>query len=426
MHIERTDISKTELTLTITAGEAELAPIKQQVVARLSQSVKVQGFRKGKAPAALVEKQIDPNMLQGDFLDEAMTQLYAQAAVRENIRPVTRPEVTVKKFVPFSELEFSVGTQIIGEIKIPEYKKLYAPIEPAKVTKKDVDQIIRNLQARLAEKKEVDRAAKKDDEAVIDFVGKDKKGVAIENADGKDYPLQLGSGSFIPGFEDNVVGMKPGDEKTFELTFPKDYGAKALAGKKVDFTVALKKVNELILPTVDDELAAKVGPFKTVQALTDDITKQLEHERKHEAQTKQQNAMLEKLNKLAVVELPQSLIEQQITYNLDDIRRNLMYKGQTYEEYLKAEGKTEADHKKELESLSKDQLTTSISLTEIAERENIEVGEEELAVRLQLLKGQYQDPAMQAELDKPENQRDIRSRMRTEKVLDFLSKQGEN
>lgn len=421
MHIERTDLSKTELTLNISATKAELSPIKQEVVTRLAKDVKVQGFRKGTAPASLIEKQIDPNLLQSDFLDEAMTQLYAQAALQEQIRPVTRPEVTVKKFVPFTELEFSVTTSVIGDIKIPDYAKLAAPLELEKVAKRDIDQVLSSIQARLAEKKAVKRAAKTGDEVVIDFVGKDKKGVAIDNADGKDYPLLLGSNSFIPGFEDSVVGMKPGEEKTFELTFPKDYGSKDLAGKKVDFTVTAKDVKELESAKLDDELAQKVGPFKTLQELTDDIKKQLEHDRANQARTKQQNAMLEKLNTLTKIDIPQALIDQQIVYNIDETRRELMYKGQTFEEFLKQQNKTEEAYKKELEAPAKEQLTVSLALTEIAERENIEISPEELAVRVQLLKGQYKDEAMHAELDKPENQRDIRSRMRTEKVLAFLT-----
>lgn len=421
MHIERTDLSKTELTLTISATEAELAPIKQEVVARLAKGVKVQGFRKGTAPASLIEKQIDPSLLQSDFLDEAMTQLYAQAALQEQVRPVTRPEVTVKKFVPFTELEFSVTTSIVGEIKIPDYKKLAAPLETEKVAKRDIDQVLSSIQARLAEKKTVKRAAKAGDEVVIDFLGKDKKGAPIENADGKTYPLLLGSNSFIPGFEDAVVGMKAGEEKTFELTFPKDYGSKDLAGKKVDFTVTAQEVKELESAKLDDELAQKVGPFKTLQELTDDIKKQLEHDKANQARTKQQNAILEKLSSLAKIEIPQTLIDQQIVYNIDETRRELMYKGQTFEEFLEKQGKTEEEYKKTLEAPAKEQLTVSLALTEIAERENIEVAPEELAVRVQLLKGQYKDEAMHAELDKPENQRDIRSRMRTEKVLAFLT-----
>lgn len=420
MKISRTDVSNTQVTLLISATEAELTPIKDGVVHRLAHNVKLPGFREGKAPQALIEKNLDQALLQNDFLDEAMTQLYAQATQEENIRPVTRPEVTIKKFVPFTELEFEVSTSIVGKITMPDYKKISVPREEVVVTAEDVTNVIESLRTRMAEKKEVTRAAKLKDEAVIDFKGVDKDGKAIAGADGTDYPLELGSGAFIPGFEEEVVGLKAGAEKTFDITFPKDYGAKELAGTKVTFTVTVKKVNELALPEVNDEFAAKVGPFKTVDELKEDVKKQLTTEREQEVEGKQQDAILKAISDKTEVEIPDALIEQQVTYNIDDLRRNLTYRGQTYPEYLEAEGKTEEQHKEELKPVAAEQLKGSLILSEIAELENLTVQPEELEIRIQLLKGQYTDPAMQAELDKPENRRDIASRMLSEKVINLL------
>lgn len=421
MHITRTDLTKTKVKLTISAEESELTPIKDGVVARLGSNVKLPGFRNGKAPAAMIEKAIDQNLLQGDFLDEAMTQLYAKATVEEDIRPVTRPNVTVKKFVPFSQLEFEVETDIIGKITLPDYKKISVPSEPVKISEKDVNEVVSSLQTRLAEKVPVKRAAKNKDEAVIDFKGADAKGEPIPNADGTDYPLVLGSNAFIPGFEDNVVGMKPGDEKSFEIAFPQDYGAKTLAGTKVTFTVTLKVLNEMKEPALDDEFAAKVGPFKTLNELKADIKKQLTAEREQEAQANRQEAILKEISKKTKVEIPEALIEQQVTYNLDELRRNLTYRGQTFQEFLENEGKTEDEYKKEIEPQATEQLKASLILSEIAELEKFSVEPDELKIRIQALKGQYNDPQMQAELDKPENQRDIASRMLSEKVMAFLT-----
>lgn len=421
MKITRTDVTPTQIKLLISATEVEMTPIKEGVVARLAKDVKLPGFRDGKAPAGLVEKNIDQNILQNDFLDEAMTQLYAKATQEEGIRPVTRPEVAIKKFAPFTELEFEVTTSIVGKITLPDYKKINIPKDKVSVTAKDVTEIIESLKSRMAEKKEVKRAAKLKDEAVIDFKGVDKDGKAIEGAEGKDYPLALGSGSFIPGFEEEIVGLKAGDEKTFDIVFPKDYGAKELAGAKVTFTITVKVVNELVDPEVNDEFAAKIGPFKTVADLKEDIKKQLTFERQREVDGKHQDEVIRAISEKTKVEIPQSLIDQQVVYNIDDIRRNLVQRGQTYEEFLKAEGKTEEEYQKELEPQAIEQLKASLILSEIADIEKIEVAPEELEIRIQLLKGQYNDPAMQAELDKPENRRDITSRMLSEKVVEFLT-----
>lgn len=420
MQITRTDVSPTEIKLLISATAAELVPIKDEVVKRLGRDLKLPGFRAGKAPQAVLEKNIDQSILQNDFLDEAMTQLYAHATKKENVRPVTRPEVAIKKFVPYTQLEYEVSAHIIGPIKLADYKKISVPKETVTVSAADVNGVLDSLRTRMAEKKEVKRAAKAKDEAVIDFKGTDAKGVPIENAEGKDYPLLLGSGAFIPGFEDNVAGMKPGEEKSFQLTFPKDYGATELAGKKVTFAVKVKTINELIEPKLDDEFASKIGPFETLSELKADIKKQLTAEKEREARSKRQDDVLRKISEKSTVGIPNALIEQQLGYNLDELRRNLVNRGQTFQEFLRAQGKTEEEYKEEIKPNAVMQLKASLILSEIAERDNITVESDELNIHIQMLKGQYNDPAMQAELDKPENRRDIASRMLSEKVINHV------
>jgi trigger factor len=426
MHVTRTDVSSTQVTLTVEAAEATLAPIKNQILEKLAKNVKLPGFRPGTAPIGLVEKNVDQTQLQTEFLDEAMTQLYAKATEQESIRPVTRPEVSIKKFVPFTELEFDVTTHVVGKISLPDYKKITAKKDAVNVTEKDIKGVVESLQKRMAERKAVERGAKTGDETTIDFKGVDSKGDPVSGAEGKDYPLLLGSNTFIPGFEDNLIGMKTGDEKTFTLTFPKEYGVKALANKDVRFTVTVKQVQELTEPKADDEFAAKVGPFKKLDELESDIKQQLLAEREKEAAHRQQDELVKKVVDKSSLDLPEPLIEQQIIYNMDEVRRNVTYRGQTMAEYLESEGMSEEEFKeKELKPQAIQQLKTSMVLGEIAERENLQVTPEELNVRLQLLKSQYNDPNMQAELDKPENQRDIASRMLSEKVVTLLAAASE-
>lgn len=423
MHVKRTNNSKTEVMLTITAGESVLNTIKEAVLQKLAPGVKIQGFRGGKAPTSLIEKNVDPQALQSEFLDEAMTVLYMQATEQEKIRPVTRPNVQIKKFVPFTELEFEVTTGIIGPIKLPDYKKITAKKDEVKITDKDVEEVIKSLKVRLAEKVEVDRASKNTDQVWIDFNGVDDKGESINGADGKDYPLVLGSNTFIPGFEDNVLGLKKGDEKTFTLTFPKDYGVKALASRMVTFTVNVTKVQEVIEPKEDDEFAKKAGPFTSMDQLREDIKTQLGIEREREAVANHQDTVLRAVVSKSTVDIPKELVDQQVGYNLDELKKNLTYRGQTLEEFLKAEGKTEEEYKtQEVQPQAENQLKTSLVLAEIADAEGLRVTPEELEIRIQLLKGQYQDEAMQGELDKEENRRDIASRMLSEKVLQILTK----
>lgn len=421
MQITLKELNPTTIKLTVSAETKDLKPLKDHTLEHLGAKVKLAGFREGKAPLAIVEKNVDPNVLQAEFLDEAVNSLYQLAIRKQELRPVDNPQVNLKKFVPFSELEFEAEVTVLGEVVLPDYHKVKKTKKVEAVTTKDIDGVIDSIRTRSAEKTAVTRAAKKDDEAIIDFKGTDSKKQPIKGADGTDYPLLLGSNTFIPGFEDNVIGMKAGDTKSFTLTFPKEYGVKALANKKVTFEVTLKNVNELVEPKIDDAFAASVGPFKTVEELKADIKKQLEVEKQTEAQRKLENEIILEIVDNSKLALPEPLVAEQIDRLKDEVRQNLMYRGQTWEEMLEAEATNEEMYiKKQLRPEAERRVKTGLVLAEISVAEKLEVTPEELEVRMQLLRGQYQDAAMQEELTKPSAQREIASRLLTEKTVDRL------
>ncbi len=421
MHVKKTTDSDTQVTLTITADESYLKPIKEKTLKRLGSNAKIPGFRQGKAPLNLLEKNLDPSVLQTEFLEAAVNQLYIEAIDSEKLRPVERPEVAIKKFVPFTTIEIEAKVPVVGEIKLADYKKIKKTKKPVKVEAKDIEEVIENLKARAAERKDVDRAAKKGDQVWIDFAGTDEKGEPVNGADGKDYPLILGSNTFIPGFEDNLIDVKPGEEREFTLTFPKDYGVKALANRKVTFKVSVTKVQEVVEPKIDDEFAKKIGPFKNLSELKEDIKRQLLQERQYAADRDLEQEIIQELVSKSKVTVPQVLLDEQVERLLRDFKQNLAYRGQTYNEFLEAEGVTEEQYRKDqLEPQAVERVKAGLILSEVADQENLTVTPEELEIRIQLLKGQYQDPTMQAELDKPENRRDIAMRLLTEKTLGAL------
>jgi len=422
MQVQLKRETDTKVKLHITADPAMLNKAKESVLRRLSKTqVSMAGFRKGKAPLSLVEKQIDPGMLQSEVIEEAVSQMYFDAIREKKLRPVERPEVSVKKFVPFTTLEVEAAVEAVGDVKLPDYKKVKLTRKPVTITDKDVEEVIEALRARVAERKEVERAAKDGDEVMIDFAGTDTKtGDPINGAEGKGYPLIIGSKSFIPGFEEKLVGIKPSEEKEFELTFPKDYGVKALQGRKVTFKVTANKVQEVAKPKVDDTFAAKVGPVKTVAELKTDIKKQLEAEQQTKGERDFESELLEKITEKAEVAIPKVLIDEEVERNELDEKQNLLYRGQTWQEHLKEEGVTEAEHRDQKRPAAEQHVKAGLVLTEIAEKEGITVSNEELEIRMQILKGQYQDKQMQAELNKPEARREISNRMITEKTLEKL------
>lgn len=422
MQIKLTYTNETSATLNIVADQETLTKIKETILRQLSKNVKVAGFREGKAPLEMVEKNLDPQMLQSEFIDQVLNHYYIQAVTKENLRVVGQPEVNLKKFVPFTTFEFEVNVTVIGEVKLPNYKTITVPAKKATVSADDVKDVIESLRKRAAEKKIVDRAAKDGDEVVIDFKGTDEKGKPVNGADGKDYPLTLGSDTFIPGFEPNIVGLKAGEEKTFTIPFPKDYGVKALQGKKVTFAVTAKSVSELALPKADDDFAAKVGPFTSLQHLKDDIKQQLTLERQNELDRARENELLQKIAAKTTVAIPDSVIDEQVLRAEEDERQNLTYRGQTWQEHLDGEGVTEEEHRARNRKDAAEQVKIGIMIGAIGDKENVVVTPEEIEVRLQLLKGQYADKAMQAELDKPEARQDIAARLRTEKIIALLTK----
>lgn len=417
MQIKKTENSKHLVTLEISAAELDLLPIKRHVLGHFVRKVKVPGFRIGKAPAHLLEKHVDRNTLLDEFLEHAINDLFTRALDEAGVRPLSQPKIQLKSFVPYTDLTFEAAVETLGPVIIPDYKKIKLPKTKVTVSASDVNEVVKSLQKRLADKKEVSRPAKAGDEAVIDFTGTDKAGKTVAGADGKDYPLQLGSGTFIPGFEDEVIGMKPGDEKSFKITFPKDYAAKALQSKEVTFKVKLNRLNELIEPKVDDVFAAKVGPFKSVTEMKTDIKKQIQAERQSQADTDYENELLRVIVSKTKVDLPEGLVEDQITRMEEAEKQNLIYKGQTWKEHLEEEGITEEQHRERQKPDAIERIKGGLVLGEIAEQEKIEITPEELDERIKLLKTQYQDPQMQGELDKPENRRDIANRLLTQKTV---------
>ena len=422
MQVTRKDITPTKVQLTIAADQATLDATKAHVLSDLAKDVNMAGFRKGHAPKALIEKSVDPSVLQTRFLDHAVNDLYVEAAIQEKLRPVSQPEVNITKFVPFTDLEFKAEVEVVGKIILSDYKKIKVTKKVDATTDADVTAVLDDLRHRDSQKADVQRAAKDGDEVVINFSGVDAKTkAAIAGATGSDYPLILGSNTFIPGFEPELLGLKAGDEKSFDITFPADYGAVELQNKKVTFAVTVKIVREVTLPKLDDEFATKVGPFKDVAELKKDIKAQLVAEKENQAQRVFENDLLTAVADKSKADIPQVLIDEEIDRMEAEEKRNLVYRGQTWQEHLKQEGKTDAEHREGLREQATTRVKTGLVLGEIAEAEKITVSDKEIDKQIAELKKQYSDKQMQAELDKAENRRELGSRLLTEKTIAKLA-----
>ncbi|HEX6416286.1 MAG TPA: trigger factor [Candidatus Saccharimonadales bacterium] len=415
-------LSDTKVELTISLGVEELKAAEQVALTKLAKSIKVPGFRKGNVPASVAAKHVDPEMLGQQSLEDALSKAVAEAYTSENIQALDRPAVEIKKFVPGKELEFTAEAEILPKITLGDYKKLKAEKTKVTVAAKDVNEIIDRMRQGLAEKKAVERAAKNGDEVIIDFVGK-KDDVAFDGGTGTDYPLTLGSNSFIPGFEEGIVGKKAGETFDLELTFPKDYHVADLKGAKVVFTTTLKEVKEVVLPEMDDDLASKAGPFKTIAELKDDIKREITAQKEREANEKLKDDLVGQLVEASTVPVPEILLNDQAASIERDMTQNLMYQGLTLDQYLENKGFESKEKwlETEVNDAAKKRVQAGLVLAELSKVEKIEATSQELDDHVNLYKQQYaNNPQMVAQFDQPEARRDIANRLLTEKTVDRL------
>lgn len=413
------NISDTKVRLTITVESSELEAAEQVALTKLARDIKVSGFRKGKVPASIAAKHVDPAMLQEQTLENALSKAVAEVFISEKLQALERPAVEVKKFVPRQELEFTAEVEVVPPVKLGDYKKLKAKKANVKVEAKEIDDIIERIRGNYVEKVEVKRAAKNGDEVLIDFVGK-KDGVAFDGGSAKNYALKLGDGQFIPGFEDGVVGHKAGDSFDLDLAFPDDYHAKDLAGAKVVFSVTLNTVNELKLPELNDEFAAKCGPFTEMKELRADIEREITAQKEREAEERLKDELVSQLAEKSKVSLPEILVEDQIRSIEQDLTQNLMYRGITMDGYVNTQGFKDKDDwvKKEARPAAEKRVKAGLVLAELSKELKIDLSHDELDAQISTLKQQYgKDAKVAAQFDDPNVHRDIANRLITDKTI---------
>lgn len=415
-------ISDSRVELTVTLDAKDLKAAKEKALEKLAKEVKVEGFRKGKVPAEVAKKFIPENDLNAETIDYAVRSTVVQAFQKEEQSPLVLPSVNVTKYVPDELAEYTATADIIPEVKLGDYKKLGVKMGEVKVTEKDIKDILDNIASSFAEKKVAKKAAAEGDEVIIDFVGK-KDGETFKGGSAKDYKLVLGSKTFIPGFEEGIVGHSSGDKFDLKLTFPKDYGVEDLAGAKTVFEILVKQVNEIIKPKINDELAQKCGPFKTLDELKDDIKKNIEAQKRHTEEEKYKDALVRELVKKSKIPAPEVLIDDQVRLIRDDMTRNASSQGMSFEEFLKRNHETLENWEKEARKIAKERVKASLALQNVALAEKIDVSDELVAAKIAELRDVYKkSPDAMKQLKSPNVRSDIKNRMVIEATLDYLVK----
>jgi len=379
--LEKLSANKAKLTIEI--SPKEMIKYFDQAFEQLAQSVKVQGFRPGKAPRAMLEAQIGVTRILSDALDLAINDGYS-ASIREyDLSPISSPSLTISQYPDYGTDESEIKNGLIytmefetfPEVKIGDLSDLKVELPKKEEAKEeDLEKILLNLRKQKSNFKEVDRAAKLGDFAEISFEGSVKK-VKIDSMCSKHHPLVLGENSLIPGFEDEIVGMTKGEKKEFKIKFPKDYHAKEYAGKEADFSIELLELKEVELPEVDETFAADFGQ-KDAEALREAIKHNLEHEIEHKYQEDLELRVIDKVLAKVEVEIPEEMVKRETDRMVEGYKQQLQKMGLTFDSYLKSTSKSEDDLRKEMSQTAEKNVKVGLMLGEIIKKEGFDPKDE--------------------------------------------------
>ncbi len=379
---------KSTVTITIEAAEGDLTKHLKQAAAELSKEVKIDGFRKGKIPKDVLEKHVGKEVIRAHGLEMAIPHLYAEAVIEEKIQVVARPEISVKSNDPFT---FEAKVAILPEVKISGHEKIKVPKKDTTVTKEDLEEVVNYFRKQGATYPDVKRAAKKGDRVEVDFDGFDPEGdVPLEGTSSKNHPVVLGEGGLIPGFEEEITGMKAGEEKEFEIKFPKDYHSDKFKGKKVKFKIKLHKVQEVELPEITKDWVKKMtgkemGPDEFREEVKENLTK----ERDQQVKQQREAEFFEELTKLAKVDIPEALIEEEIDFILDRTKMELESRGLSWDQYEKYLEEQKRDIRQDKRSQAEKQVTLRLVLNHLYKVEKIEPTDKEIKEEVEKMLVRY-------------------------------------
>ena len=413
-NVEKKEKSTVELTIQIDADQFEQAVQKAYLKSR--GSISVPGFRKGKAPRKIIEGMYGSGVFYEEAINEVYPEAYEQAVQEQGLEDMGHPKMEIVE-VGKEGFTFKALVSVRPEVKLGEYKGLTAPKEEVKVTEKDIDEELKPFIDRATRLVSVKRKAKKGDTAVIDFEGFDN-GTPFEGGKGENYELHLGAGMFVPGFEEQVIGMKAGEEKDLDITFPEDYHAD-LAGKQVVFHVKVHEVKEPKAPVVDDEFAKDVSEFETLADFRKDLGEKLTQRREEQAKTAFEDQILEELVANMECEIPDGMIETQVDRLMDDFAMRLQSQGISMADYQKMMGANAEMVRASAWPTAQKQVQLELALEAVAKAENLEVTDEEYEAEIKRLAEQYNMPAEQVKAAVPEEglKGDLRLRKARELVL---------
>ena len=393
MNVKNIEKNGNQATITVEIDKALMEKGVNAAYMKQRKNIMLPGFRKGKAPRKMIEAMYGAHVFYEDGLEEIFPEVYEEAVVKQDLKAVGRPSLTDMDISEDGIVTITITTDVYPEVTLGDYKGLEVEKAEATVTDEQVQAELDRMAQNVASTETVERAAQMGDTANIDFEGFDN-GVPFNGGKGDNFDLKLGSGSFVPGFEEQIVGMTAGEEKDIDITFPEDYHAE-LAGKAVVFHVKLNKVTETVVPALDDEFAKDVSEFDTLDELKADVRAKALESAQKQIDSAFENACVEKAAENTTVDMPKALIEAELDTQMERFGYQLQMSGYSMEAYAKMMGGDVSTMRNAFRPAAEKQAKINVTLEKIAEVENITVSEEEINAELESLAAQYQ-----LELDK--------------------------
>ncbi len=416
--IEKTE-NANELKLEFTIEATKFDEAIKKVYFKSAKYFNIPGFRKGKAPMNIVEKYYGDEIFYEDAFNEVVPEVYEKELKENKIEAVSRPDIDVKQIGKGQDLIFTAVVQTKPEVKLGKYKGIEIGKHEYNVSKADIEHELGHMQEKNARLVSVeDRPVESKDIAVIDFEGY-VDGVAFDGGKAENHELTIGSNTFIPGFEDQIIGMKIDEEKDVNVTFPEDYFSEDLKGKDATFKVKLHQIKKKELPTLDDEFAKDVSEFDTLKELEDSIKEKLEAENKTKAKYETEDEAVKVVCDNVEIDIPSGMIETEIDNMVKEIEQRLSYQGMKIENYLQIIGKTNAEFRKEYEEQAKISVKNKLVIEAIIKAENIEADEDKVEEKIKEMAGMYGQKEEQLKAN--ENFINyIKESLKNEKAVEFI------
>lgn len=387
LQVEKLEKNMAKLTIEVSAEDLDKAM--EKAYQKQKSRISLPGFRKGKAPRKMIESMYGKGVFMEDAVNSLVPQEYTKALGECDLEIVSQPEINVTQMEPGKALIFTADVAVKPEVTLGDYKGVEVPKSEIAVTDEEVDAEVKKEQDKNARTVVVeDRAAANGDITTIDFEGF-VDGVAFEGGKGTDYALTLGSSTFIPGFEDQLVGANTGDHVEVKVTFPEEYQAKELAGKEAVFQCDVKKIETKEVPELDDEFAKDVSEFDTLAEYKEDVKKKLTEKKEKEARTAKENAAVDKAIENAQMDIPELMTKTECRQMMDDFSRRMQQQGLSMEQYFQFTGQSMDKMMEDMKPQALKRIQTRLVLEKVAEAENIQPSEEEITEEIQKMADAY-------------------------------------